>query len=86
MSQNEFLDQLDSEQQLHDTLHEQQVLQPDQSRSDDVNSALQQASSKRQKTGGARMGLLWDSFIKSAEKKNTSHYWASCRFCCAAGR
>ncbi|KAL0032530.1 hypothetical protein WJX77_005556 [Trebouxia sp. C0004] len=36
-------------------------------------------------TGGAKAGLLWDFFLKSAERKNSAHYWASCRACCDAG-
>lgn len=60
-------------------------LQPDQPASVDLSDVLQQASSKRQKTGGAKAGLLWDFFIKSAERKNSAQYWASCRACCDAG-
>ncbi|DBA79170.1 TPA: hypothetical protein ACH3X1_008996 [Trebouxia sp. C0004] len=58
-------------------------LQPDQPASVDLSDVLQQASSKRQKTGGAKANLLWGFFIKSAERKNSAHYWACCDFAVA---
>jgi len=50
-----------------------------------IHDALRSAP-KRQKTGGAHLGSHWAFFIRSTEKRNSSHYDATCRACSEAGK
>ena len=51
------------------------VLDRDQQAS--TNDTLR-AAPKRQKTGGAQLGPLWNFFSRSTAKRNGSHYDATC--------
>ena len=90
LTEDELVRRWDREQELHE---EVSGANPGGSAQDqhgnanvqDLNSALKQASQKRQKTGGANQGPLWRAFNRSNDKKNASHYWAICRACCDAG-